>query len=184
MQIISVQAIPVSVPRTKPFASSLGAMDRSNCGVIVVTTDEGIVGAGEVSLIWHGDGTGLCAIVNDRLGPAIQGTDPFSVTRFHQIALSCLAFGKHSLTAIAGVEMALFDIQGKAVGQPVYNLLGGRTRDRVPLSMSLPMDELEATVALAENYVDRGFHTLKVKVGLDREHDIEVVREVPEEVRE
>jgi L-alanine-DL-glutamate epimerase-like enolase superfamily enzyme len=176
MQIAHVEAIPVHIPKRRPTTSSLGTMTESQYGVVIVRSDEGHTGIGEISLIWHGNGSRLCSYVNDILGPALIGMDPFRVVEFHKRADQSFKFGRHSLAAIAGVEMALLDMQGKILDQPVYNLLGGLTRDRVELSMSIHMQSIEDSLAQARAFADQGFSTVKVKVGLDPEHDIELVR--------
>jgi muconate cycloisomerase len=176
VRIVSVEAIPVKVPKPGPFLTSLGVIAASEYGIVVVQTDSGVRGLGEISLIWHGNGAGLCPTVNSVLGPALVGLDPFQITKFHAIAAERLAFGRHSLPAIAAVEMALIDIQGRALGQPAYNLLGGLMRDRIELSMSIPMDTVDVCLRIVRGHVGRGFTTVKAKIGRDSEHDVELVR--------
>ena len=69
--------------------------------------------------------------------------------------------------AKAGIEMALWDIVGKALETPVYNLLGGKVRDRIPLSYSIPFGEPDEMADLARERVKLGHRTIKVKVGSD-----------------
>jgi muconate cycloisomerase len=78
--------------------------------------------------------------------------------------------------------MALLDIQGKALGQPVYNLLGGLMRERVELSMSIHMGPVDECLALARRYVEEGFSTVKVKVGRDIAHELDLVRRLRSEL--
>lgn len=176
MKIAHIEAVPVHIPKRRPTTSSLGTLVESQYGVVIVKSDEGHVGIGEISLIWHGNGSRLCSYVNDVLAPGLLGLDPFQIVEFHKRAAESFKFGRHSLAGIAGVEMALLDMQGKILNQPVYNLLGGLTRDRVELSMSIHMQSLEDSIAQARDFVDQGFTTVKVKVGLDSEHDIELVK--------
>lgn len=163
MKIVRVEAIPVAVPLGFAFKSALGTLTTSEYGIVVVDTDEGIRGLGEISLIWHGNGAPLCRLVNDLFAPALAGTDPFATTSFHEIAQDLVPFSRYSLTAVAALDMALLDIQGKAVNQPAYNLLGGLMRERVELSMSLSMGPADAVVEQATGLVEAGFRTLKVK---------------------
>jgi muconate cycloisomerase len=181
MQITRIEAIPVRIKTRTPFASALGTRTVAEHAVVIVEVENGLRGIGEISLIWHGNGAGLCNDVNRILAPALMGLDPFQLSRFHSIASKCFEFGYHSLTAVAAVEMALLDIQGKAVGQPVYNLLGGLMRDRVELSMSIPMGTVEEGLAYARRYVDQGLNCVKVKAGHDIEHDVELVRRLRQE---
>ena len=80
----------------------------------------------------------------------------------------------------AAVEMALWDLAGKALGVPVYQLLGGRVRDVVPTKMMIGAFDLPRVRSLAEQFLAWGVRCLKVKVGLDLEGDIARVRAVRE----
>lgn len=177
MKVTNVTAIPVSVPWRSPLQSALGVHSTSEYGIVVVDTDSGLRGLGEISLIWHGNGSGLCGAVNDVLGPALVGTDPFEITRFHAIARDRFAFGRHSMTAVAAIETALLDIQGRELGVPLFTLLGGIARDRVPLSMSLSIAPIADVLQQARDYLAAGFKTVKVK-GTGADHDVDVVREL------
>ncbi|HEX4812996.1 MAG TPA: enolase C-terminal domain-like protein [Nonomuraea sp.] len=170
MKVTRLRAVPVSVPLREPFTSALGTQATSDYGIVLAETDDGALGLGEISLVWHGKGAALCDVVNTVLAPAVVGSDPFELTRFEAVAERVLTFGRHSLTAVAGVEMALLDLAGQAAGQPVYNLLGGLARDRVPLSMSLPIAPVPEVLARARELTARGFRTLKVKGAGD--HDL------------
>ncbi len=85
--------------------------------------------------------------------------------------------------ARAAVEMALWDANGKALGVPVHRLLGGRVRDRVPLSWSLAVTSPEAEVEEARTLVGRGHRIFKMKTAAHPvEHDVERVRRIREAV--
>ena len=163
MRITAVEAIPVAVPLAFDFVSALGTLRTSEYGLVVVDTDEGIRGLGEISLIWHGNAPPLCRLVEEQLAPALIGADPFAVTHLHELAHELLPFSRHVLTAVAALDMALLDIQGKALGRPAYDLLGGLARERVELSMSLSMGPAERVLEQARNLVEAGFGTLKIK---------------------
>ena len=75
--------------------------------------------------------------------------------------------------AKAAIDMALYDIVGKLLKTPVYNLLGGRVRDSIPLSMSIPIAPIDDMVSHAKEAIRRGFKGVKIKVGVDGKHDIE-----------
>lgn len=175
MKVTRLEAVPVSVPLREPFTSALGTQTTSDYGIVLAEADDGSLGLGEISLIWHGDGAALCETVNALLAPAVIGADPFELTRFQAEAARILAFGRHSLAAVAAVETALLDLAGQAAGQPVYNLLGGRARDRVPLSMSLPVAPVPEVLARAAELTAQGFRTLKVKGAGDHDLLIEVL---------
>jgi muconate cycloisomerase len=130
---------------------------------------------GEISLIWHGNGRRLCRDVNDQLAPRLRGLDVFDLSRAVAEAHAAFEFGRHSVTAIAAVEMALLDLQGKLLGQPVVNLFGGPVHERIPLSMSLSIAPVEEMVAQARGFVDEGIGTVKVKGAGDVDHTVRVL---------
>lgn len=162
MRITSVEAVPLGVP-TVPRASSLGTFSSFQYGLVRVGTDEGLEGLGEISTLWDGQGPVQCAFVQRALAPGLIGQDPTAINRLLR-DMDTLA--EKAWPARAAVEMALWDIAGKALGVPVWALLGGRTRESVLLSRSVHMTEPEQMGALAKGYVDDGFRCVKVKVGV------------------
>lgn len=180
-----MRAVPIAVPLRFDFASALGVLKVSEYGLVIVDTDDGTRGLGEISVIWHGNGHPLCSLVNDVLAPALVGLDPFEVTRFHQLARRLVPFSRYALTAVAALDMALLDIRGKLLGRPAYELLGGLARDRIELSMSLSIAPAESVLEQAAKLVSAGFRTLKVKAAAAA--DLEVVhllrRELGDEVK-
>jgi L-alanine-DL-glutamate epimerase-like enolase superfamily enzyme len=174
-KIRSLRAVPVRVPLRTPLVTALGTIDASNYTILILTTDDGDTGLGEISLIWHGNGARLWRDVAEVLAPAVHGLDVFDRNSTMAAAAEAFTFGKHTLTLLAAFNMALLDVQGKIVGRSVIDLLGGATRERVPLSMSLSIASLEATINEARSYVEEGFRTLKVKGARDAAHTTEVV---------
>lgn len=100
--------------------------------IVKVETDAGISGVGEATL--EGKEATVETAVRE-LARYIQGKDPFAIERHFQemYRRAFYAGGEVLNSAISGVETALWDIKGKALGVPVYELLGGRTRDRIKL---------------------------------------------------
>jgi muconate cycloisomerase len=139
-------------------------------------TDEGIEGVGEIDILWHGGGAALCADVNERLGPDFVGVNPMNIARVHQRLADLCQFGYHTNAVRAAFDMALYDIVGKKLGVPAYVLLGGKVRDKIELSMSVHMAPYQEMIEQTRCFVENGFRTVKVKVGLDREADITIVK--------
>jgi galactonate dehydratase len=103
-----------------------------NLTIVEVLTDEGINGLGEVRMLNHTDA--LIAFLNEATPRHLVGSDPFDVESLvHRMMRHDYARpGEIAMSALATVEIACWDIMGKALGQPVYKLLGGAVRDRIP----------------------------------------------------
>jgi muconate cycloisomerase len=156
-------------------ATALGPADVSEHGLVFIDTDAGITGIGEISSVFSRRGRLLCRDVDELLAPALTGLDPFELTRIVAL-MDRLLSGTEP--AKAGVEMALWDVLGKALGVPVYKLLGGKVRDTVPLSYSIPFGEPEEMAEFAQARAAEGFRTVKVKVGQGADRDLAAVAAV------
>jgi galactonate dehydratase len=139
---------------------------------VKVETDAGLVGWGEASLEWKTRAVVGC--IQD-LAPFVLGQDPCRVEHLYQVMHRQPFFrpGLVGMSAISGIEMACWDVFGRAVGLPVYKLLGGRVRDRVRLydhlgggeMHSLYLDDQpEAMAERARRSVEDGFTAVKVLV--------------------
>ena len=140
---------------------------------VKATTDEGLVGWSEVTDS-HGSPTGLAGVVSD-LAPLVVGRDPRAFEAIHWDLYRRTRQSPGSIVqkAIGGIENALLDLKGKALGAPVVELLGGVCSDRVPVVGYLFIDEPEANARKAKAFVDAGYTELKLKVGRDfgQDHD-------------
>jgi muconate cycloisomerase len=168
MKITAVRATPVRVPRARTFTSSLGVQQASENAVVEIETDQGVGGIGEAASIWDRRGRGAADDINQVLAEALVGRDPRQISALTALMNQLL---DRSWPAKSGVEMALYDIVGKLLDTPVYNLLGGLVRDRVRLSRSLSMGSTEEVLEQARAYAGEGYGTLKLKVGRDPEAD-------------
>jgi muconate cycloisomerase len=139
---------------------------------VKIHTDEGIIGLGEISCtpVWSGeDNRTAMHFIADYLGPALVGEDPTEIERLTWKMNATLAGNPFTKS---GLEMALWDILGKAAGLPVYRLLGGAVREFVPTKFSISGAEPQRAAELACWAVEQGFKTVKVKVGTRTEQDI------------
>jgi muconate cycloisomerase len=180
MKITAMETFPVRVPIRPQFQirSSLGAHLESPFLLLRVLTDEGVHGTGEVSCtpVWSGeDSVTARHVIASFLAPALTGEDPRDVERLTAKMRRVVA--GHPFTK-SGVEMALWDICGKAAGLPVYRLLGGAVREAVPVKMSVSGAEPARAAELAEWAMKQGLRALKVKVGIDPDRDVERVQAV------
>lgn len=184
MKIAGFETIPVRVPIHAHLAiRGKGGMHSVSPFLLVkVQTDEGLTGLGEVSCTprWSGEDQFTAAhFIDSIFAPILIGEDArdvegltFRIGR----ALAGNAFTK------AAIEMALWDILGKATGVPVYRLLGGPVRQSLPTKWSISGVEPDRAARIAEWAFEQGFRTMKVKVGIDPEQDVARVRAVREAV--
>jgi galactonate dehydratase len=136
-----------------------------NLTIVEVRTDEGISGLGEVRMLNHTDA--LHGYLNEAVPRYLVGSDPFAIEDLvHRMTRHDYARpGEIAMSALATVEIACWDIMGKALGLPVYKLLGGAVRDRI-LAYANGWYQVERTPeefhAAARAVVDRGYRALKL----------------------
>lgn len=187
MKIISVEAIPVRLPFHEPVSDSWGTYYSSNHGIVIIREESGQYGAGEIALAWFGGAHGLCREVNELWAEKLIGLEVHDFTRIAALLDSFCLFSKRHLLAKAGVEMALWDVWGKLLKRPVYDLLGGKVRDRLPLTGGVSMGAAGQMAEVAVAKAAAGYKELKIKVGLDSRTDLQAIRSirqaVPDEVR-
>jgi D-galactarolactone cycloisomerase len=165
MKITSVHAIPLAVPikEAAPVASTWSA--RASKQILVeVQTDGSLTGWGEAFA--YGVPLAVCNVIDDGLAPIVVGADPTAiealVDRMHR---ALMIWGRRGLAmmAVSGVELALWDLAGKARGVPVYALFGGLVQRSVRAYASLPRYESTADVARAAAAMAKdGFTAIKL----------------------
>tara|TARA_B100001013_G_scaffold82524_1_gene44916 strand:- start:277 stop:1392 length:1116 start_codon:yes stop_codon:yes gene_type:complete len=180
MIITQVEPIPIHVPLKQGLTTKTahGEHITSPYVVVKVYTDEDLVGLGEATLSprWSGETSrGCVAVIEDILSPALEGHDPTNISAAREIISGAIKLNPFTKAA---VEMALWDIKGKALNVPVYQLLGGKVRDEIPIKMVVGAFDLEKATALAKRFLDWGVKCLKVKVGLNPKEDIERIAAV------
>jgi L-alanine-DL-glutamate epimerase-like enolase superfamily enzyme len=148
-----------------------------------IETNRNIVGYGCAAPDEHVTGEtpqGVLQTVDDIVRPTVKGSDPLRLTMILERLKSVM---KEHPSALAAVDMALYDILGKASGLPLWKLLGG-FRDRMKTSVTIGILPEAETVERAQDWVARGFTSLKLKGGLDVASDIVRVLKVRETVGE
>jgi muconate cycloisomerase len=157
--------------------------------VVRLDTDEGVSGWGEAPAIatWGGAHMRYYGetpetvkhIVEGYLLPAVRGLDPGEPGILHARMDKVV---KGHPYAKATLDVACHDLAGKALGVPVWKLLGGQHRDGIEVTHSLGIMEVDRCVAEAEQAVAEGIRTIKCKTGLDPERDVELVRRLRETI--
>jgi L-alanine-DL-glutamate epimerase-like enolase superfamily enzyme len=185
VKITNVEVIPLRMPPaeprpwwvTTPFshfttAQNLRAAtpsprpDVANALVVRIETDAGLTGLGNVGV----GAPAVQPIVEHHLAPIVFGADPFAVELLWETMFrATLNFGRKgaAVEAISGVDIALWDLMGQATNQPVYNLLGGKTRDtiRCYASQLYATTDLDALAQEAAAYAAQGFTAMKQRIG-------------------
>jgi L-alanine-DL-glutamate epimerase-like enolase superfamily enzyme len=189
-RIASVEAQLVRVPVEPPRGDAIQKFTALELPIVRVTDDAGRVGVGFGYTIGTG-GTAVLALLREHLLPWLEGQDPRRIAALGdhlQRGIHALTPGCLSSTALAAVDIALWDLAGHRTATPVWVLLGG-ARDRVPVYntdvgwLDRPLDEL---LEVSRRAVRReGFRAVKLKVGKpDPEEDRERVARVRESLGE
>ncbi|MGH9522353.1 MAG: mandelate racemase/muconate lactonizing enzyme family protein [Terriglobales bacterium] len=184
MKITRIDTIPVRVPlrADRMIRSARGTHATSPFLLVKIYTDEDIVGLGEVSCTprWSGEDHFTAQhFIQTIIGPSLIGEDP---TRIEDLNLNIERGVARNPFTKAALEMALWDILGKSLGQPVYRLLGGAVRNDVSIKWSITGQEPPRAAEIASWAVQQGFAAMKVKVGLDPASDVERVAAVRKEI--
>ena len=150
MKITAVKAVPASAAQNPRV--------RRNFVFVKIETDEGIVGWGEAT-----SGPLAVATMVDEFGQLLVGQDPMAIEKHWQTLYHHFHVrgGVVQMSAISGIEIALWDIKGQALGAPVYELLGGKVRDRIWTYGRWDGTSPESSVANAMNHVEQGLTALK-----------------------
>jgi len=170
-------------------ASSMSTFTFHGWLIVEVFTDNGLVGIGNAALAPQV----TKEVIDLYLKPILIGRDPWDTELLWQhMYRKTMAFGRKgiAMAAISAVDIALWDILGKSAKQPVYRLLGGKTKERIPVYASrlysCPLDELAAE---AKRYKDDGYKAMKLRFGwgpndgaAGMQRNVELVRTVRETV--
>lgn len=186
MKITDIKTIRLraAIPTEGRVFSRSGVRIARSTTLVQIETDEGITGLGSCS----GNGDLIAVIVGKVLRPLLIGMDPTDIDAIWDKAYirgGHKEFGTRGVgvVALSGIDIALWDILGKVHGVPLYQLLGGKCRDKVPVyATALYPEEPSIVAKRARAFAEQGFHGVKIKVGFDLDQDIRIVRAVREEL--
>ena len=185
LQITDVTAFPASFPVKKPVTLGIGRAVKRDAVIVRVTTRGGLVGWGEAH---HGRCPGAIArLIDTTLRQLVVGMDAYDVvgiwSRIYRMQLASHGMGTAASLAMSGLDLALWDIRGKAVGWPVYKLLGGKARD-IPAyagGISLGYQEPAQLCDEIRGLIAQGYQGVKLRVGDTVANDIRRVEAVRRE---
>jgi L-alanine-DL-glutamate epimerase-like enolase superfamily enzyme len=167
MRIVKLEAIPVRIPYKHVEASSLIARGGITDVLVKATTEDGIVGWGECTRA--ADVAGIESAVN-AMAPLVLGRSAWDKERIQRDLAIPALWAFQPMTgnfAYAGIDMALWDACGKAVGQPLYRLFGGAVRDEVDYFYYLEWGTPAAMARQGRDGRKRGYTCFYMKVGVD-----------------
>ena len=170
MKIVDIKAYPVSFP-LPPGGPKLGIGQaiKRDAVMVKITTESGIVGWGEAH---HGRAhTAVARLIETTLTTLIKGMDATDVVgiwaKMYKGQLASHGMGAGASLAMSGIDMALWDIRGKAVGWPLYKLLGGRSRPIPAYAGGVALGYQEPAALLEEMapHIAAGYRAVKLRVG-------------------
>ena len=176
---LSIRTHVLSAPLTKPFHWSFNRADKREGCIVEITDESGETGWGEC----FGPAR-LNAAVIEAFKPHLIGKDAFAIDAiWQQLHNLFLDQGQKGLaiTALSGIDIALWDLKGKRLDEPVHRLLGGpiRTEVKAYATGTYRLDEgnpLDYVVREVEGYAAEGFHAVKIKIGFDVSSDAKLIK--------
>lgn len=181
MRIETLELLPCEMPlEDKNWRFALGASSVSRGWIVRLLSDDGVIGHGYASASPH-------------MGSSFEGL-PRELERFKPLILGQEAFAIEALLgamdrslsgasqAKAAIDCALHDLNARALGVPLYNLLGGKVRDAVPILRIVPIKTPDEMAAVAGKLLDQGYRYFKIKVHGEVELDVARVKAVRERV--
>ncbi len=186
MRIKTVQAWWVSIPiaKARQHRSDFGTLTTFDSAILRIETEDGLVGWGEGKNAAGSAGTygALVHLLNHEVAPLLVGRNAGDITAIWEMlyngvrhvsaaatghAMPELARRGLTVAAISAVDIALWDILGKHLGLPIWQLLGGRKADRLPAYASGGWADADTIGAQLQSYIDKGgFGAVKMRVGI------------------
>jgi muconate cycloisomerase len=185
MKIAGARVVMADIPVARPHKMSFTTLEAVNFVFVRLETTEGMTGWGEAACLggptWSEESSeSVAATIERYIVPWLVGRDASGI---EVLSREMARRVQGNPFARAAVEMALWDLNGRALGVPVHRLLGGRVRDRVPLSWSLAVADAGAEIEEARAKVAGGHRIFKIKTAARPvAEDVERVRRLREAV--
>jgi o-succinylbenzoate synthase len=177
MKIKNVRFGILRVPLKTPFKTSLRTVDEIADVVVLIETDSGHTGYGSApaTAVITGETHGsIIEAISQVIGPAVAGLEIANLNRITDRVQKCIV---KNYSAKAAVEIAVYDLFGQLYQAPLYRLLGGG-ESTITTDITISVDYIDKMVEDALEATERGFETLKVKVGKDPAMDIERIKAI------
>lgn len=197
MKIANIEAfwLRCPIPKEKQHFSDYGLLTNFDMTLVVVTTDSGLQGFGEAKAAVGSSGScaSIVSCIENELKPQLIGKDAQNISRIWEHVYNGTRdhyslsrgrkfpiLGRRGLTisAMSGIDTALWDIKGKKLGAPVVELLGGSCRDKMPAYASGGWAKADAIGEQLLGYTSKGFSGVKMRVGIMDETVSESIKRV------
>ncbi|MCP1146435.1 dipeptide epimerase [Lysinibacillus endophyticus] len=182
MIIKEFEIYAIHLPLKQPFIVSYATYNHMPSVIVKLIADNGLVGYGEAVPDEHVTGETYMAtfeVLKHVLLPAVKQQNPFDLEKIHHIMDSAIVGNP---AAKAAIDIACYDLMGKYVRKPIYDLLGGKFHDTLTFPKVLSIDEPEIMAEKAQEAMELGYSSLKIKVGGDIQSDINRIAAVRERV--
>lgn len=183
MKIKNITLGEVNIPLVTPFKTALRSVDSVNDIVVCIEADNGMLGFGEAppTAVITGDTKGsITAAIRDFIAPSLIGMDIENVDGIMQRLHKCIL---KNTSAKAAVDMAVYDLYAKHLGQPLYKVLGG-SRSEIETDLTISVNDIPEMVQDSLRAVAEGFRILKIKVGKEGVKDVARIKAIREAVGE
>ena len=177
MKITDIKLGRIYVPLRTPFKTALRTVNSVEDVIVEIHTDTGNIGFGEAppTGVITGDTTGaIIGAIEDHIRKTIIGMD---VENFEEIMLKLNNCILKNTSAKAAVDIALYDLYGQLYNAPLYKLLGGY-RKEIITDITVSVNEPEEMARDSIDAINRGYNTLKIKVGKDSKKDMERMKAI------
>lgn len=181
MRIQKIEVGIIEVPLRKPFKTALRTVDSVRDIVVKITTDTGHIGYGEAAptAVITGDtlGSMKCAI-EDYIRPKLIGMEISNIEEIMKRIDKALV---KNTSAKAAVDIAVYDLFAQKNGSPLYKLLGGY-KDKIVTDLTISVNSPEEMAEDSIDAINRGYETLKIKVGMDSKMDMKRIQSIRDAV--
>ena len=167
MKINGLELFQISIPFAEPYRLSkiYGTLHDAQAVIVILKTDEGLVGLGEadpMNPFTEESPESTMTVLGDIIAPNLLGRDPTEIARLES-NLDEVVQGNP--TARGAINMALYDILGKAIDMPVYQLMGGLLHETLPLLLGISSLDLEQSIDAINKLLSKGVTTVMLKMG-------------------
>ena len=171
MQITSVEVSPLNLELQTALTVAYGSYPVLEYALLKLHTDDGLIGLGEASPDPEVTGETQAIILDgfEQVRELLIGQNPFDIV---PILNACMTVIPDKPAVLAAIDMALYDLMGKALNVPVYQLLGGMSRENIELYPVIPLDAPQVMAAMSKSFTDAGARVLKLKLGSDLQSDL------------